>query len=397
MLYDNAQLASIYAEAFELTGRDDFRRVVVELCDFVLREMADGAGGFYAALDADSEGEEGKFYRWTKTEAEAALSADEYSLFAKVYGLDRAPNFEEKFYVPQLAQPLSEIAGEMKMSEAALEQKLVPVRQKLLAMRDKRQRPGTDTKIIAADNGLMIGGLADAGRVLKEPRYMAAAENAAEFVLSKLRTGDSRLLRSFAGGEARHNAYLNDYAFLADGLIRLYRATQNNRWLDEAAALTAKQIELFLDERGGGFFFTSRDHETLLARGKEVVDSAVPAGNSVAAHNLIFLAAAKSQPEYLPLARKTIAATLGLTQNSPAAAPRMMTAHSGAPAVSAAMPGRTFHSIDEHSGLTLAAALKRLLPDRSWSQVQKLIASRHVQVNGNLCLMPERKVRRAMW
>ena len=274
----------------------------------------------------DSEGEEGKFYRWEKPEVQAALSADEYSLFAKVYGLERSPNFEEKFYVPQLAQPLSEIAAELKMTEMALEAKLAPVRQKLLKVRNTRERPNTDTKIVAADNGLMIGGLADAGRILKEPRSVAAAEKAAELVLAKLRGAGGRLLRSFAGGEARHNAYLNDYAFLADGLIRLYRATHNERWLDEADALTAKQIELFADERGGGFFFTSRDHETLLARGKEVVDSALPAGNSVAALNLIFLSGAKAKPEFLGLAKKAIAATIGITQESPAAAPLMMTA-----------------------------------------------------------------------
>jgi hypothetical protein len=196
----------------------------------------------------------------------------------------------------------------------------------LLAVRNKRARPLTDTKILTADCGLMIGGLADAGRILKEPRYVAAAERAAEFVLTKLRTADGRLLRSYAGGEAKLNAYLNDYAFLTDGLIRLYRATERQKWLDAAAALTAKQVELFSDGQGGGFFFTSSDHESLLARAKEVVDGAQPAGNSVAAHNLIFLAATKDHPQYLPLATKAVSATVAITQSSPSAAPLMMTA-----------------------------------------------------------------------
>jgi uncharacterized protein len=326
MLYDNGQLASIYAQVWELTGRDDFRRVVVELCDFVLRELTDKDGDFYAALDADSEGEEGKFYRWEKDEPEKVLKPEELALFAKVYGLDRAPNFEEKYYVPQLAQPLAQSAVEMKLSEVALEEKLAPIRKKLFDVRSKRQRPRTDTKILTADCGLMIGGLADAGRILREPRYIAAAERATDSVLAKLRTGNGRLLRSYAGGEAKLNAYLNDYAFLTDGLIRLYRATKNQRWLDTAADLTAKQIELFSDQPGGGFFFTSSDHESLLARGKEVVDGAQPAGNSVAVHNLIFLAASKNQPPYLPLATKAISATVAITQASPAAAPLMMTA-----------------------------------------------------------------------
>jgi uncharacterized protein YyaL (SSP411 family) len=326
MLYDNGQLAGVYALAFELTGREDFRRVAAEICDFVLRELTDATGGFYAALDADSGGEEGKFYRWTKEEIEKNLPPDEYSLFAGIYGLDRAPNFEEKYYVPQLARPLSEIAAEMKLSEPALEERLGPIRQKLLAARGQRELPRTDSKIVTADNGLMIAGLADAGRILKEPRYLAAAEKAADFVLSKLRTADGHLLRSYAAGEARLNGYLNDYAFLAQGLIRLYQATNDKRWLDEAFALTVKQIELFSDERGGGFFFTSNDHEALLARGKEVVDGAIPAGNSIAACNLIFLAAARSKPDFRSLATKTISASVTTTQTSPAAAPLMMTA-----------------------------------------------------------------------
>ncbi len=330
MLYDNGQLASVYAAAYELTGRDDFRRVAVEACDFVLRELTDVTGGFYTALDADSANEEGSseegaFYRWQKSEIEQALTADEFSLFASAYGLDKSPNFEEKFYVPQLIRPLSEVAAEMKLSEAVLENRFAPIREKLLQMRNQRRRPRTDTKIVTADNGLMIAGLADAGRLLKEPRYVAAAEKAADFVLAKLRTPDGHLLRCYAGGEARLNGYLNDYAFLTHGLVVLHQATKNQRWLDEAAVLTAKQVELFSDQRGGGFFFTSSDHEALLARGKEVVDGAIPAGNSVSAHNLIFLAGAKGKLEYLDLARKTIAATITTTQSSPAAAPLMMT------------------------------------------------------------------------
>ena len=323
MLYDNGQLASVYAQAYELTGREDLARITREMCDFVLREMTDPSGGFYAAIDADSEGEEGKFYRWEKTELQDALTSGEFELFAKLYGTDGEPNFEEKFYVPQLARPLADSAAEMKIAEADLEKRLAPIREKLLALRDKRQRPLTDTKILTADNGLMIGGLADAGRILKEPRYTGAAEKAADFVLMKLRTPDGRLKRTFSGGEARLNAYLNDYAYLADGLLRLHQATGNERWLTAADAITQKQIELFADDKGGGFFFTSSDHEVLLARGKDPADGASPAGNSVAASNLVALAVALKKPEYLPRASKTILATATVMQNSPTAAPRM--------------------------------------------------------------------------
>ena len=151
------------------------------MCDFVLRELTADSGGFITALDADSEGEEGKFYRWEKSEVEAALTADEYKLFAGLYGLDRAANFEAKYYVPQLARPLAESAAEMQLTEAALSegtlaQRLQPIREKLLSLRSRRIRPAADTKILTAENGLMIGGLADCGRILKEPRYIAAAQ-----------------------------------------------------------------------------------------------------------------------------------------------------------------------------------------------------------------------------
>ena len=325
MLYDNGQLASVYAEAYALTGRDDFRRITREICEFVLSELTDEQGGFYAALDAESEGEEGKFNRWEKDEVKKALSADEFSLFAGIYGLDAEPNFDGKYYAPQLASPLAETAKEMKLSEAELEAKLAPIRKKLFDIRAKRPRPMTDTKILAADNGLMIGGLADAGRILKEPRYLQAAERAARFVLTEMRDKDGRLLRTHSGGQAKLNAYLNDYAFLADGLIKLHQATGEQRWLDEADAITKKQIDLFSDDRGGGFFFTSKDHEVLLARGKDPADNASPAGNSVAAGNLIALAVRLSKPDYLPLAEKTIQATATIMESSPSSAPRMAT------------------------------------------------------------------------
>jgi len=325
MLYDNGQLASVYAQAFELTQRTDFERVCRELCDFVLREMTDKTGGFYAAIDADSEHEEGKFYRWEKDEFLKLLSAEEVELFSKVYGLTEEPNFEEKFYVPQLARPLKEIAAGMKTTEAELEKQLVPIRAKLLAARSKRVRPLTDTKILTADNGLMIGGLADAGRILKEPRYIAAAEKAAAFVLANLRTKEGRLLRTHSGGQAKLNAYLNDYAYLADGLIRLHRASGDKKWLAAADEITARQLEFFADE-AGGFFFTSKDHETLFARAKDPVDGASPAGSSISALNLLTLARELEKPDYVKHARGTIESVAAILESSPTATPLMATA-----------------------------------------------------------------------
>ncbi len=326
MLYDNGQLASVYAQGFELTRRPDFERITRKLCDFVLREMTDSGGGFYAAIDADSEHEEGKFYRWEKSEVLKLLSGEEAELFSKVYGLSDEPNFEEKFYVPQLAQPLAAVAEGMKTTEAELEKQLVPIRGKLLAARSKRTRPLTDTKILTADNGLMIGGLADAGRILKEPKYIAAAEKAADFVLANLRTKEGRLLRTHSGGQARLNAYLNDYAYLADGLIRLHKATSDKKWLTAADEITAAQLRFFADDDGGGFFFTSNDHETLFARAKDPVDGASPAGSSVSTLNLLTLAREFDKPEYARHAKGTIESVAAILEASPTAVPLMATA-----------------------------------------------------------------------
>jgi uncharacterized protein YyaL (SSP411 family) len=326
MLYDNGQLATVYAEASRLTGRDDFRRVTREICDCVLREMTDPAGGFYSAIDAESEHEEGKFYRWKKEEVKDLLSVEEYELFAAAYGLQEKPNFEEEYYAPQLSQPLAELAAGRKMPLAQLEERLQASREKLLAARSKRPRPLTDKKVLTSWNGLMIRGLADAGRVLKEPRYVKAAQRAAEFLLDNVRTDEGRLLRTYSGGKAKLNAYLNDYAFLIDGLLALHRASGERRWLQAADELMQKQIELFWDEKNDGFYFTSDDHESLLARGKDPIDGAQPAGNSVSADNLVVLAGALGKPAYRELAAKTIRAASGVLERRAMASPRLVLA-----------------------------------------------------------------------
>lgn len=323
MLYDNGQLASAYAEAYKLTGRADFRRVTVEILEFVLRELTDPQGGFYAALDADSEGEEGKYYVWDKQEVVQTLSADEFELFGPIYGLNGEPNFEERWYAPQMTRPLAAVAAERKETEEALDKRLAPIRVKLLAVRSRRTRPGTDTKILTSWNGLMIRGFADAGRLLDEPRYVAAAERAADFILNNLRTADGRLQRTYGKGQAKLNAYLDDYAFLTDGLIALHRATGQKKWLDAAVQITDRQIQLFWDEKGGAFFFTSSDHESLLARGKELADSAEPSGNSVAAGNLAYLARETKNAAYRVKAEQTIQAASMIWLTAPAALPRM--------------------------------------------------------------------------
>jgi len=254
MLYDNGQLATAFVQAYQITKEERYSRAARELLDFVLREMKAPHGGFYAALDAESEAIEGKFYRWTKEELEKALTPEEFTLFSSVYGIDKAPNFEEEFYAPQFDRSLALIAADHNTTEAALAAKLAPINAKLLVLRNRRVRPLTDTKILTGWNGLMIGGLADAGRILKEPRYTSAAAEAAQFVLTELRTQEGRLLRTYAAKEAKLNAYLNDYVFLVDGLLALHEATGDKRWLETADELTELQLDLFADDKLGGFF-----------------------------------------------------------------------------------------------------------------------------------------------
>lgn len=326
MLYDNGQLASVYAEAYRLTRRPDFRRVLVQLADFVLRELTAPEAAFFSALDADSEGAEGKYYCWERTELHQILSGSQFNQIGPLYGFDRPPNFQSRFYVPLLTTSLTAMAKRQGIAEDELDRRLAPLRQKLLAAREQRIRPATDSKILTSWNGLMIRGLADAGRELDDARYTAAADRAARFVLRHLRAKDGRLLRTYAGGRAKLNAYLDDYAFLVDGLIALHQSTGDQRWLKAADQLTQQQIEGFWDGQNGGFFFTAADHQRLIARGKIARDGPRPAGNSVAALNLLYLARALPRPEYADRAEKTIVSASALLRRSPASAPRLAVA-----------------------------------------------------------------------
>ncbi len=321
MLYDNGQLLSVYSEAYRLTQREDFRRVVDETVAWLMREMRDPGGAFLAAMDAESEKVEGKFYRWTPGEVREILG-DGYDLFASVYGVDGEPNFEEHFYVLQLERPLAEIAADRNLTESELDAQLAPLRAKLLAHRDKRPKPLIDSKVLSSWNGLLIRGLADAGRNLEQPKYIQAAAEAARFILNHLRDDKGRLLRTYSQGEAKLNAYVDDYAFLIDGLIALHQATGDQQWLREAQQLMDLQIELFWDEEGGGFFFTTSDHEVLIARIKQQTDGAQPSGNSISALNLLYLASELENDRYRQHAQRTLESAALLMDRFPAVAPQ---------------------------------------------------------------------------
>ncbi len=314
MLYDNAQLVEVYARAYQATKSPLYQKVVRETLDFVRRELTSPDGAFYSALDADSDGSEGRFYVWTAKEIDAVLTDKaDADLFKQAYGVNGPANFEEKYHILLLD----------KAPDAETEKRLAPLRQKLLAARDRRVRPFLDTKVLTAWNGQMIAGYAVAGQLLGEPAYTRAAARAADFVLAKLRTKDGRLLRAYgarpgAAAEAKLNAYLDDYAFLVHGLLCLHDATNDKKWLDEAKALTDVMAKYYGDDKGGGFFYTSNDHEKLFARGKDQYDGAQPSGNSVAARNLVRLWRKTGEERYRAQAEKSFKAFAGTMKENPA-------------------------------------------------------------------------------
>jgi uncharacterized protein YyaL (SSP411 family) len=316
MLYDNAQLAEAYAQAFRLTKRPLYRQVAQETLDFVSRELTSPDGAFYSALDADSEGEEGRFYVWTDKELTNALTETELALVRAVYDTDQKYNFEAKYHILVRDKPLAEAAKELKLSSDELSKRLAIVRFRLFNLRAKRERPFLDTKVLTAWNGEMIGGFATAGRILEEPKYTAAAAKAATFVLQKMRTPEGRLLRTYGARpgqapEARLNGYLDDYAYLVHGLLCLHDATGDKKWLDEAKVLTDVMVKFHGDKERGGFFYTSSDHEKLFARGKDQYDGAQPSANSVAARNLVRLWTKTGDDSYRVLADRQLKAFAG--------------------------------------------------------------------------------------
>jgi uncharacterized protein YyaL (SSP411 family) len=291
MLYDNAQLARVYLHAWQVTGNAFYRTIVEETLDQVVREMTDAEGGFYSTQDADSEGEEGKYFVWTPGEIRAVLRT-EAEAFIAAYGVTERGNFEGK--------NILELVGSLEDRKA-----LTAARTKLFEAREQRVRPGRDEKVLTAWNGLMLAAFAEAARVLKRDDYRAVAARNAAFVLGELRTDDGRLLRTWKNSEAKLNGYLVDYAYLIDGLIELYQTTFDARWYWAAYELVETMIAHF-GARDGGFYDTSDDHETLITRPRELQDSATPSGNAMAAVVLLKLGGLAVEPRFTELARESL-------------------------------------------------------------------------------------------
>jgi uncharacterized protein YyaL (SSP411 family) len=301
--------------------------VATETLDYVLREMTSPEGGFYSAQDADSEGEEGKFFLWTPDEVAALLGEEDARLFEAYYDVTPRGNFEGRSIL-NTPRPAEAVAREAGVSEARLQEALERGRRVLFEAREGRVKPGRDDKVLTAWNGLMLRAFARGAVVLGREDYLGAAGRNATFVLERLRAPGPgwRLLRSFKDGQARFNAYLEDYAFYADGLLALYEATFDLRWFEAAQGLVETVVTQFADEEGGGFFDTSADHEALLTRPKDLYDNATPAGSSVAAEVLLRLATFTGDDAYRGRAEGLLSALSGAMAQHPGAFGRLLCA-----------------------------------------------------------------------
>src|SRR5262249_14017915 len=329
MLYDNALLTMDYLEAFQVTAREDFARVVREILRYVERDMTSAEGGLYSASDADSpdadgHDQEGLFYTWTPGEIEAVLGKDRGRIVNAYYGVSSGGNFDGRSILNTSKSP-EEIAKDLALPPDKLRSIIEESKDLLYAARSKRPPPLRDEKILAAWNGLMVSAYARAGLILGEGAYARRAERAADFVLTRMRRG-GRLLRSYKDGQARHDAYLEDYAFLIAGLLDLYEATGNPRWLREAIALDRVLESSYEDKRGGGFFLTSADHEKLLAREKPSYDGAEPSGNSVQAMNLLRLHEFTTKDNYRDRWERTVGVFHEVLSRAPSAMSEMLLA-----------------------------------------------------------------------
>ena len=332
MLYDNALLSVAYAQASVVYKNPDYERVARDVCDWVLREMTAPGGGFYSSLDADSEGVEGKFYVWNKSELEHILGPDT-ELFCRVFNTGDDGNFREEhsgtrtgMSILYLSRPLFQLAPELKLTEAALREKVDAWKKTLLAVRIKRVWPGLDDKELSAWNGLMISALARTAVLLNEPRYKDAAVKAAEFMLANQRTKEGRWLATHRQGLSKLPAYLDDHAFLALAFLDVYAATKDERWKNEAIGIVDVLDKHFSDPAGGGYFFVADDHEKLLARTKDPVDKAIPSGNGWAAQVLVRLWSLTGEERYRQKARALLGEFQGIMERAPHATESLLLA-----------------------------------------------------------------------
>ncbi len=326
MLYDNALLPPAYIEAFQLTGDPFFKQIACDTLGYIVREMIAPGGGFYSTLDADSEGEEGKFYVWTEAELDAHLDAEEARIAKSAFGVTSQGNFEGHNILFR-SRSDAEDAKRLNVTLDAFDEAMSSIRLKHYGVRKDRIWPGRDEKILTAWNGLMIAAFAQAGAAFDMPIYIEKAVRAAEFVLSRLSDGAGRLFRTCgADGPAKLVGYLEDYAYFTDALVTLYEATFDARWIRAAIRFAETMLARFADATAGGFYFTADDHERLIARTKDMHDGSVPSGNAMAVTALLRLAALTGRNDFRTHAERTLKAYRSLMAEHPAAAGQMLNA-----------------------------------------------------------------------
>jgi hypothetical protein len=333
MLYDQALVSSIYLDAYQLTRKTEYAEVARDILEYVLADLQSPEGGFYSSRDADSEGLEGAFYIWTVDEVQAVLGEQEARTFCAYFDVTETGNWFESLghappgpknilHVPKPPEVFAKLRG---ITVEELKRSVADWRPKMRAARNRRTPPALDDKVLTAWNGLMIGALGKGAVVLDEPRYADAAAKASGFILDRMRR-DGRLLRTYRKGQARLTAYLEDYAFFIEGLLHLYEATFERRWLEAAAGLNELALRFHYDETGGAFYFTASDAEKLVARTKNPHDSAIPSGNSVQALNLLRLATLLDRKDYREKAEATFRALAAEVRRMPYAYERHLCA-----------------------------------------------------------------------
>jgi uncharacterized protein YyaL (SSP411 family) len=317
MLYDNALLVQLYCELYQITAQEKYLQIVRKTLDFVLREMTHPEGGFYSAQDADSEGEEGKFYVWRKKEI-ADLIADQATtdVFCEHYGVTEGGNFEGK-NILNVRVPIQNLSQRYAKKPEEIEKIISDASKRLFAARESRVRPGRDEKVLTSWNGLMISAFAKGYAVTGNHEYLEAANKAVSFIESRLSAGNGRLYRTFKDGQSKLNAYLDDYAFYVAGLLDLFSVSSKGQTLDKAVLYTDFMLDRFWDPNQGNLYFTSDDHEQLIVRTKNLYDLAIPSGNSVAAGNLIRLYHYTQKPGYLGKAEEIMKAGARTASENP--------------------------------------------------------------------------------
>lgn len=323
MLYDNSLLVGVYLDMYSATGEQFYSQIARKTLDYLVNYMLDESGGIHSTEDADSEGVEGKFYVWSREEVIQILGDEIGPRFCKLYNVTEAGNFEGE-NILNMSQSYQEFADAQGIPKQQLRDEMRTAREQLLAIRDKRIRPGKDDKILVSWNGLAISAFARAAVVLDEPRYADVATKAAEFISKDLRRNDGRLLHTYRKGKATLDAYLDDYSYLIVALIDLYQTRFESRWLSWAGELTETMIKHFSDEENGGFFFTADDHEQLISRVRSFQDSSVPSGNAMAAMALLRLGRISGRTDWIEKAEATTVAAMPILTRSPLASGQML-------------------------------------------------------------------------